>query len=84
MSKKGTFERNATESDVDQRTAENTSKTPCGCKKCISYASHQENHSECEGSDLPEDLKLLVDAWDQLPEQMKTGIVAMVKSCLGV
>ncbi len=84
MAKSGAFGQMPLESDVDHRTAENTSKTGCGCQKCISYASHIEKHSDREGTDLSNDLKLLVDAWDQLPEQMKAGILAMVKICLGV
>jgi hypothetical protein len=30
-------------------------------------------------SDLPEDLQTVIDAWDNLPDTVKGGILAMVK-----
>ena len=30
-------------------------------------------------SDLPEDLREVIDAWDDLPKAVKAGIVAMAK-----
>jgi hypothetical protein len=32
---------------------------------------------------LPADLQSIIDAWDQVPEVVKAGIVAMVKAAAG-
>ena len=39
-------------------------------------------HEKCARSvhALPEDLALVVDAWDHLPEAVKVGILAMVNA----
>jgi len=33
--------------------------------------------------DLPPELRLLVEAWPHLPDAVRTGILAMVESCMG-
>jgi hypothetical protein len=34
-------------------------------------------------SDLPDDLRQIIDAWESLPRAVKAGMVAMVKAAKG-
>ncbi len=50
------------------------------------YTSERRNdtslHEKCVicVSDLPDDIRQVIDAWDSLPEAVKAGVVAMVKA----
>jgi len=42
-----------------------------------------EHNQSTTAEGLPVDLRLVVEAWERLPEAVRQGIIAMVKSCAG-
>ena len=60
------------------RTDADTTPTDAGQPERITLASRKS-----AGDELPKDLALVVKAWDHLPEPIKAGIMAMVKSAGG-
>jgi hypothetical protein len=65
-------------------TAKDTTGTPPGHNQ--DTISHQKNakcmqiQSACKYPHLPPDLQKLIELWPNLPEAIKAGIMAMVKS----
>ena len=72
-------ESNANDANVKLGTNDNTGKTPLGQPKSIIGAQQEHNGNAVK---LPENqgLKRIIEAWPDLPEAMKKGILAMIEA----
>ena len=51
--------------------------------KALAGSVTENARSDCVNPSIPADLQQLIDAWPQLPEPVKTGIMAMVRASEG-
>lgn len=66
-------------SNVELGTKEGTSETPSGHPKNAIGTQQEHNRSTTELTEN-QDLKKIIDAWQNLPEAMKQGILAMIEA----
>jgi len=82
MSESGHKQGNLETVHAKRGTSPAVSHTPCGQFQSTiraQFEHNKHNHSTMD-RELPVDLRLVVNAWEKLPDAVKQGIVAMVKA----
>jgi hypothetical protein len=65
----------------ESRTEQDTSITKPGLPENTILAQ-REHYISITGKGVPEDLAVVVESWDRLPDAIKAGILAMVQSAV--
>ena len=85
MPEVGQQQANLEKEDVEERTNPVNALPTSGQFQSTTGAQHgrSEHNQSTTAEGLPVDLRLVVEAWERLPEAVRQGIIAMVKSCAG-